>query len=407
MAVKKLKKNIKTKSNKSSTKKNKDIKKKKLIIKKNNSKNQNKKAGKKANKAKEFDVKADKLIAKGKERGFVTYDEILKEFPNIEQDLMFLDSLYVKFSSFGIDVLEGGGLLEVEPEIVHPKKYAYGMKSSDSNYDSIQMYLKEIGQYPLISALNEKELAKRIQAGDTEAKNLLARANLRLVVSIAKKYVGRSPDLTLLDLIQEGNLGLFKAVDKFDWTKGYKFSTYATWWIRQAIGRAISEQSRIIRLPVYIGEMTAKWKKSRESLTQKLGRAPTPTELSKALNVSGKRLQQISSWSTNTSSLDAPIGEEGEEQIKDLIEDTNTASPEDTMAKTLTRERVMALLDHISIRERKVLDLRFGLHDEKSHTLAEVSKKMKVSRERIRQIEVVALKKLRKLAATQEKNEQE
>ncbi len=187
---------------------------------------------------KEFATKSNKLMLKGRERGFVTYDEILKEFPNIETDIVFLDELYGKLSTAGIDVLEGGGLLEVEPEPAHAKKYSYGSRS-DSSYDSIQMYLKEIGQYPLISGSTEKELARRIAAGDKEAKNLLARANLRLVVSIAKKYVGRSPDLTLLDLIQEGNLGLFKAVDKFDWTKGYKFSTYATWWIRQAITRAL------------------------------------------------------------------------------------------------------------------------------------------------------------------------
>src|ERR1035437_5611668 len=207
----------------------------------------------------EFEIKSGKLLVKGRERGFVTFDEILKEFPNVEQDITFLDDLYTKLAGAGIDVLEGGGLLEVEPEPAHTKKYSYGNRS-DSSYDSIQMYLKEIGQYPLISGGMEKELAKRIAAGDKEAKNLLARANLRLVVSIAKKYVGRSPDLTLLDLIQEGNLGLFKAVDKFDWTKGYKFSTYATWWIRQAITRALADQSRTIRIPVHMVETIAKYK---------------------------------------------------------------------------------------------------------------------------------------------------
>ncbi|MFA6898456.1 MAG: sigma-70 family RNA polymerase sigma factor, partial [Candidatus Paceibacterota bacterium] len=209
-------------------------------------------AGKKPDrKHRDWLSKAEKLITKGRERGFVTYDEILKEFPNIEQDVMFLDELYNKLSVAGIDILEGGGMLEIDaPEAVAPsRKYSYSR--GDSSYDSIQIYLKEIGQYPLISAVTEKDLAKRIEKGDEEAKNLLARANLRLVVSIAKKYVGRSPDLTLLDLIQEGNLGLFKAVDKFDWTKGYKFSTYATWWIRQAITRALADQSRTIRVPVH------------------------------------------------------------------------------------------------------------------------------------------------------------
>ena len=209
-------------------------------------------------KKKEWEVKADKLIAKGRERGFITYDEILKEFPKVEDDVIFLDDLYNKFVTAGLDVLEGGGLLETNDDQV--KKYAYGGRSSDAGYDSIQIYLKEIGQYPLISASMEKDLARKILAGDMEAKNLLAKANLRLVVSIAKKYVGRSADLTLLDLIQEGNLGLFKAVDKFDWTKGFKFSTYATWWIRQAITRALADQSRTIRVPVHMVETIAKYK---------------------------------------------------------------------------------------------------------------------------------------------------
>src|SRR3989344_630189 len=184
-------------------------------------------------KAKDMESRALRLISKGKERGFVTYDEILREFPTIEDDVIFLDDLYARLSAANIDVLEGGGILDMGDD--HTK--LIGGRSGDAAYDSIQIYLKEIGQYPLIPASQEKELAKRIEKNDAEAKNLLAKANLRLVVSIAKKYVGRSPDLTLLDLIQEGNLGLFKAVDKFDWRKGYKFSTYATWWIRQAITR--------------------------------------------------------------------------------------------------------------------------------------------------------------------------
>jgi RNA polymerase primary sigma factor len=196
------------------------------------------KVSKKDSKA-DWKQRADKLVAKGRERGFVTYDQILKDFPNIELDIVFLGDLYEKLQTAAIDVLEGGGLLEMDNKDLE-KKYLYGKNASQ--YDSIQMYLKEIGQYPLILAHEEKDLAKRIEAGDEEAKNLLAKANLRLVVSIAKKYVGRSPDLTLLDLIQEGNLGLFKAVDKFDWTKGYKFSTYATWWVRQAITRALADQ---------------------------------------------------------------------------------------------------------------------------------------------------------------------
>src|SRR3989338_2587637 len=203
------------------------------------------------------EARRNELLEKGKKRGFVTYDEIMRTFPGIENNIDILDDLYEKLSVAGVDVLEGGNLLDLDA--AKPKELDEYSKNSPS-YDSIQIYLKEIGQYPLIPASEEKELAKRIEAGDLEAKNLLARANLRLVVSIAKKYVGRSPDLTLLDLIQEGNLGLFKAVDKFDWTRGYKFSTYATWWIRQAITLALADQSRTIRVPVHMVETIAKYK---------------------------------------------------------------------------------------------------------------------------------------------------
>ena len=203
--------------------------------------------------------KTMRLLAKGRERGYVTYDEILKEFPTVEEDILFLEELYEKFAAASVDVLEGGGMLDASAaDLLLDKKNVY--KRQSTAYDSIQMYLREIGQYPLLTGPQERDLAKRITEGDTEAKNLLWRANLRLVVSIAKRYVGRSPDLTLLDLIQEGNLGLFKAVDKFDYTKGYKFSTYATWWIRQAITRALADQSRTIRIPVHMVETIAKYK---------------------------------------------------------------------------------------------------------------------------------------------------
>ncbi len=258
---------------------------------------------------KSFEIKAAALIVKGRDRGFVTYDEILKEFPQIENDINFLDELYGKFATAGVDVLEGGGLLEVE-ELKEKEKKAphYSRGGADSAYDSIQMYLKEIGQYPLINASMEKELAKRIQNGDLEAKNLLAKANLRLVVSIAKKYVGRSSDLTLLDLIQEGNLGLFRAVDKFDWTKGYKFSTYATWWIRQAITRALADQSRTIRVPVHMVETIAKYKQMVRRLTQDLGREPLPDEIATEMGIgcgedlpdredrAGRRFPRTAGW---------------------------------------------------------------------------------------------------------------
>lgn len=351
----------------------------------------------KQGKNKEFETKAQKLIGKGKERGFVTYDEILKEFPAIEQDIVFLDDLYSKFSVAGIDVLEGGGLLEVEPEAPAPKKYSYGSRS-DSSYDSIQMYLKEIGQYSLISATNEKELAKRIQAGDKEAKNLLARANLRLVVSIAKKYVGRSPDLTLLDLIQEGNLGLFKAVDKFDWSKGFKFSTYATWWIRQAITRALADQSRTIRVPVHMVETIAKYKQVVRRLTQDLGRDPLPEEIATEMGIDVDKIYNIEKIDQDVVSLESPVGDDsddGKSTLGDFLSDDKILSPDQESSRRILRDQVNEILYDLSEKERKILEMRHGLNDGITHTLEEVGKEFGVTRERIRQIEAKAHEKIR------------
>lgn len=343
--------------------------------------------------------KATKLITKGRDRGFVTYDEILKEFPQIENDIMFLDELYGKLAAANVDVLEGGGLLEVEE--LNPKKPAaghhYSRGGSDSAYDSIQMYLKEIGQYPLINAHEEKELAKRIQAGDTEAKNLLAKANLRLVVSIAKKYVGRSPDLTLLDLIQEGNLGLFRAVDKFDWTKGYKFSTYATWWIRQAITRALADQSRTIRVPVHMVETIAKYKQVVRRLTQELGREPLPDEIATEMGMDVDKIYQIEKIEQDVVSLESPVGDEGEDKstLQDFIADDKILSPDQESSRRILRDQVNTILGDLSEKERKILEMRHGLNDGITHTLEEVGKEFGVTRERIRQIEAKAHEKIR------------
>lgn len=345
-------------------------------------------------KAAEIETKVKRLLAKGKERGFVTYDEILKEFPTVEEDIMFLDDLYEKLHTSGVDILEGGGLLEVPSDDLADKN----LYSGDSSYDSIQMYLKEIGQYPLISGAQEKELARRIESGDQEAKNLLARANLRLVVSIAKKYVGRSPDLTLLDLIQEGNLGLFKAVDKFDWTKGYKFSTYATWWIRQAITRALADQSRTIRVPVHMVETIAKYKQVVRRLSQDLGRDPLPEEIATEMNMDVEKIYNIEKIDQNTVSLESPVGDEsddGKSTLGDFLADDKILSPDQDSARRIIADQVKDILSDLPPKERKILEMRHGLVDGITHTLEEVGKEFGVTRERIRQIEAKAHEKIR------------
>lgn len=355
------------------------------------------KSAKVSRKEKESSLRADRLIAKGRARGFVTYDEILREFPNVEEDLVFLDELYEKFSAASIDVLEGGGMLniEVEPET---KKYSYGEGRVGGAYDSIQMYLKEIGQYPLLSAAEERALAKRIVEGDIEAKNLLARANLRLVVSIAKKYVGRSPDLTLLDLIQEGNLGLFKAVDKFDYSKGFKFSTYATWWIRQAITRALADQSRTIRIPVHMVETIAKYKQVVRRLSQDLGRDPLPDEIATEMGVEVEKIYNIEQINQETVSLETPVGDTddaGQSVLGDFIADDKILSPDQETSQRILADQVKEILDDLSPKERKILEMRNGLLDGITHTLEEVGKEFGVTRERIRQIEAKAHSKIR------------
>ncbi len=348
-------------------------------------------------KNKAWELKAVKLIDKGKDRGFVTYDEVLKEFPNIESDVDFLDELYSKLTISGVDIVEGGGLLDLDTISGAKDKHIY-TRNQDSQYDSIQIYLKEIGQYPLIHAHEEKELARRILDGDEEAKNLLARANLRLVVSIAKKYVGRSADLTLLDLIQEGNLGLFKAVDKFDWTKGFKFSTYATWWIRQAITRALADQSRTIRVPVHMVETIAKYKQVVRRLTIDLGRDPMPEEIATEMGLDVEKIYTIEKIDQSTISLESPVGEDGDDgksTLGDFIKDESILSPDQESSRRILADQVKEILGDLSEKERRILEMRHGLTDGIQHTLEEVGKKFGVTRERIRQIEAKAHEKIR------------
>ena len=343
-------------------------------------------------------TKVEALIVLGKERGYITYDEILREFPTIEDNVVLLEEMYEKFSTAGIDVLEGGGMLEdtSADSVLASKKLQH--RRSDSNYDSVQMYLREIGQYPLLNGEQEKELAKRILAGDEEARSILARSNLRLVVSIAKKYVNRSPDLTLLDLIQEGNLGLFKAVDKFDHTKGYKFSTYATWWIRQAITRALADQSRTIRIPVHMVETIAKYKQKVRELSQHLGRDPLPEEIAAEMGIEVEKIYTIQKINQDTVSLESPVGEDDDERstLGSFIADDTIASPDMDASRRILNEQMTEILEELSPKERKILEMRNGLTEEGiCYTLEEVGREFGVTRERIRQIEAKALERIR------------
>jgi RNA polymerase primary sigma factor len=267
--------------------------------------------------------------------------------------------------------------------------------------EALKTYLKEIRTIPLLTAEDEVRLARRIKKGDEQARKSMIRANLRLVINIAKKYIHLG--IPLLDLIEEGNLGLMKAVDKFNPRKGFRFSTYGAWWIRQGIIRAIAQQGKMVRLPVYINELLSKWKKTREQLTQKLKRPPTDEEIAKKIHIDKDKIEDINLWlATKTSSLEAPIGEEDENQVADLVEDQNTAAPDEQVEQGFNKERIDNLLEKMSEREREILDMRFGLATGKTHTLAEVAKKMGVSRERIRQIEEEAKKKLKKFVKDQE-----
>jgi len=336
--------------------------------------------------------KVNELIEKSRQRGFVTYTEILYEFPDIQKDLDGLEDLYTRLEDEGIKVEEVREYLTIK----EPEEGTVLQPDSNAPLDPIQMYLKEIGKISFVTADQEKELAKRIERGDEEAKKILARANLRLVVSIAKRYVGRSANLTLLDLIQEGNLGLFRAVEKFDWRRGYKFSTYATWWIRQAITRALADQARTIRIPVHMIETISKYTQVRRRLLQDLGREPLPEEISAEMGLEVSKVHQIQRISQETVSLETPVGENGEDSVlAEFVEDEKVAPPSVDAARNLLRERLKDVLVDLTPREQKILAMRFGLDDGITHTLEEVGNEFGVTRERIRQIEAKSLEKIR------------
>lgn len=340
--------------------------------------------------------KTEKLITKGRKRNFVTYDEILKAFPDIEENIFFLDDLYVKLAEAGIDVIEPSSLLSLEAE-KPPEAGAYKYDRGTTSYDSIQMYLKEIGKYPLIRAAEERELAQRIAAGDEEARNLLAQANLRLVVSIAKRYSTRSADLTLLDLIQEGNIGLYKAVERFDWSKGFKFSTYATWWIRQSITRALADQSRTIRIPVHMVETISKYKQIFRKLEQEMGRSPLPEEMAVEMGLEIDKIHMINKINQSTSSLEESVGsgDDDKSTLSEFIADDKILSPDKEASRRILGDQVREILADLSIKEQKIIEMRYGLIDGINHTLEEVGREFGVTRERIRQIEAKVHDKMR------------
>jgi RNA polymerase primary sigma factor len=335
--------------------------------------------------------KEDEIIRKGKERGFITYDDIIKIFPDLETDITYLDELYEKLSTAGVDILDGSNLLDMDEDLVKLSK-------DDVNHDSIQIYLKEIGQYPLLSSDEERELAKRIEMGDVEAKNILAKANLRLVVTFAKKYVGRSPNLTLLDLIQEGNLGLFKAVEKYDFSKGYKFSTYACWWIRQGITRALADQSRTIRIPVHMVETIAKYKQVVRRLSQDLGREPLAEEIADEMGVEVEKIHVIENIDQETLSLEKPTGDDDDKSsLGEFVSDDKILSPDQEASRRILADQINEILMDLSEKERKIVEMRNGLgqYNGVMHTLEEVGEEFQVTRERIRQIEAKVHEKIR------------
>ncbi|MEX2007818.1 MAG: RNA polymerase sigma factor RpoD [Candidatus Levyibacteriota bacterium] len=336
------------------------------------------------------------IIKSAKDRGYITQDEILAIFPRPEEHIAELDTLYDKLMKLNVDVFESvSSEQETEKSLANLEKEleALTILAEGTTSDPVRMYLKEIGRIPLLTFDQEIDLAKKVEKGDKKAKQKLINSNLRLVVSIAKKYVGRG--LTLLDLIQEGNQGLIRAVEKYDWQRGFKFSTYATWWIRQSITRAIADQARTIRIPVHMVENINRFMRTQRKLMQELGREPTPEEVAKVLGIEPEKAMEIIKISQEPASLESPVGDEEDSRLGDFIHDTNAPTLFDTASRELLKEQVDQVLSTLSDRERRVLEERFGLKDGKPKTLEEVGKMFAVTRERIRQIEAKALRKLR------------
>jgi len=360
---------------------------------------------------KEKEIFSD-FIYRGKQRGFITEDEILHIIPDAEREIEKLEELYKILEKQNIRVISSDEILSMETErlsqdfdkqkskkkLVEERDKELKMVAEGNSSDLVQMYLREIGRVDLLSFVEEVSLAKRIEKGDISAKQRLTEANLRLVVSIAKKYVGRSHNLSLLDLIQEGNIGLFRAVEKFDYKKGYKFSTYATWWIRQAVTRALADQSRTIRIPVHMVETINKYTQITRRLVQDLGREPLPEEIAVEMGVEVEKIRHIMKISQETVSLEISVGDSDDNSVLgDFIEDTETIMPNQTASRKILGEHIQEILQFLTPREQKIIKIRFGLEDGVSHTLEEVGQEFGVTRERIRQIEAKALEKIRDL----------
>jgi len=382
MAKIKIKKNIGEKKTKKTKKKTEKIKKIRTI-----------KDEEKRKKQIFSDEKIKEFIEKGRNRGFVTDREILFCFPNIEEDLEGgMEKLHEILEKQKITIFPRPEFLSEDAE-KKVKKSAFSPK-----IDSANVYLKEVGKTALLTARQEKDLAKQIEAGDAMAKKILAQANLKLVISIAKKYIGRSSNLSFLDLIQEGNLGLMKAVEKFDWRKGYKFSTYATWWIRQAITRALADKARTIRIPVHMIETISRYESVKRKLLQQLGRESSPEEIAAEMDTEVEKVRHLIKIKQKTISLETPVGDEDKESIlAEFIEDKKTPSPSRKITMDLLKKRLEEIFDQLTPREREILGMRFGLGDGIIHTLEDAGKKFGVTRERIRQIQAKAIEKIRKI----------